>query len=79
MATRNSILISSYGYTTSMNKFSQLLRKIFSSSKGAAAPKELARCEFCGQPGHKTEDCPNSAKFHVFSVDHDAEDEGEGQ
>ncbi len=80
---RKSELISTYGYTTFMNKLSQFIRNIFIRRKGDSAPKDKPAskiiCAFCGQPGHQTADCPNSAKFHVFSVDHDADDDGEGQ
>lgn len=65
-----------------MNKLSHLLRETLARLKGDSAPKgkpaPKVRCTFCGQIGHEADDCPNSAKFHVFSVDHDAEEDGEG-
>jgi hypothetical protein len=61
-----------------MQKFSKTLRDILARLRGNAPkdkPAPPVRCEFCGQPGHATANCPNSAKYPVFSVDHDAEDD----
>ena len=58
-----------------MKNLLDIIRDIFARPKADSAPKSALRCEFCGQTGHATADCPNAAKFHVFSVDHDRDDD----
>ncbi len=60
-----------------MASLADFLRDMLARLRGAQKPKPAPQqpCKFCGQAGHTAEDCPNAAKFHVFSVDHDAEDD----
>ena len=32
-------------------------------------PESEAVCQFCGETGHDTEDCPKAAKYKLFHVD----------
>jgi len=58
-----------------MTKLAELFRKIFTRPALATTGKQPpVRCEYCGQAGHTLAECPNAAKFHAFSVDHDAEE-----
>jgi hypothetical protein len=52
--------------------FHQLLARL-SQAKPVNPPQ--VRCEYCGRAGHVLADCPNAAKFHAFSVDHEAEED----
>lgn len=44
----------------------RLILKLLADKKPLPAP---TRCQFCGEPGHEAEDCPQAAKFKLFHVD----------
>lgn len=49
--------------------FAPLLKLIAKLTAGKKPPDTPIRCEFCGEPGHTTEDCPKAAKYKLFNVD----------
>jgi hypothetical protein len=49
--------------------FAPLLSMISKLLTGKKPPPAPTRCQFCGETGHATDDCPKSAKFKLFHVD----------
>ena len=57
-----------------MKKFSAFLLRIISNIFERIAGKrepEPVRCQFCGETGHDTDECPKSAKYKLFHIDRD--------
>ena len=50
-----------------MKKFFESILKIFSNTKRKEKSPEPVRCEFCKKEGHTKDECPNAAKFILFS------------
>jgi hypothetical protein len=48
-----------------LEKLSALSQRLFGSQK----PAQPVPCQFCGATDHRSEDCPNAAKYKLFHID----------
>jgi hypothetical protein len=58
-------------YNDRMKKLFTSFLTFLSALIGRKKAPAAIPCEFCGETGHNTSDCPNAAKYKLFNVDRD--------
>jgi len=51
-----------------MKKIIAFIIRIISQISGRKKPDPIP-CQFCGETGHDSDECPKSAKFKLFDID----------
>ena len=49
--------------------FLKIISQIVDGISGKKKSVQPVRCQFCGEMGHDTDDCPNAAKHKLFNID----------